>query len=172
MTEHTIKEKLKNPPKALGVELVYTNNVHEAETWLRTHITDCSATAVGFDMEWKPQTVRKECGGTENKTAVLQLAVDTSCLVLHIYHMEKLPDLLVSILKDATVEKIGSAIKDDMSRLERERGLVCCGFVDTQVMAKSLDPSSSEVGLKALAKRYLGIEVPKNKSKATGKKFL
>ena len=153
---------------AEGVEIVYTKNIFEAETWLRTHITDCSASAVGFDIEWKPQFVSKKRGGTENKTAVLQLGVDTSCLVLHIHHMSKLPNLLVSILEDATVLKIGSGIKQDMSKLRRDRGLVCHGVVDTQDVAKSLDPSSTQkVGLKALAERFLGITLAKSKQVST-----
>ena len=168
MTKETTKHKLTQPTVAKGVEIVYTKNIFEAETWLRTHITDCSASAVGFDIEWKPQFVSKKRGGTENKTAVLQLGVDTSCLVLHIHHMSKLPNLLVSILEDATVLKIGSGIKQDMSKLRRDRGLVCHGIVDTQDVAKSLDPSSTQkVGLKALAERFLGITLAKSKRVST-----
>ena len=130
----------------------------------KKNITDCSASAVGFDIEWKPQSVPKKRGGTENKTAVLQLGVDTSCLVLHLHHMSKLPDLLVSVLTDATVLKVGSGIKQDMSKLRRDRGLVCHGIVDTQDVAKSLDPSSTQkVGLKALAECFLGITLTKSK---------
>ena len=77
MTAETIKHELKNPPEASGVEVVYRTNVHEAETWLRTHITDCSGSAVGFDIEWKPQFVSKKHGSAENKTGVLQLGVAT-----------------------------------------------------------------------------------------------
>ena len=159
----TTKHELTQPAEAEGVEVVYTKNVHEAETWLRTHITDCSASAVGFDMEWKPQFVSKKRGGIENKTAVLQLGVDTSCLVLHLHHMNKLPNLLVSILKDATVLKVGSAIKQDVSKLRRDRGLVCYGIVDTQDVAKSHSSSTQKVGLKALAERFLGITLAKSK---------
>ena len=159
----TTKHELTQPAEAAGVEVVYTKNVHEAETWLRTHITDCSASAVGFDMEWKPQFVSKKRGGIENKTAVLQLGVDTSCLVLHLHHMNKLPNLLVSILRDATVLKVGSAIKQDVSKLRRDRGLVCYGIVDTQDVAKSHSSSTQKVGLKALAERFLGITLAKSK---------
>ena len=167
MAAQTIKHELTHPPEAAGVEVVYTKNVLEAETWLRKHITECSATAVGFDIEWKPQFVSKKRGGTESKTAVLQLGVDTSCLVLHIYHMSNLPDGLVAVLTDKKVLKIGSGIKQDVSKLRRDRGLVCQGFVDTQDVAKSLDLSTQKVGLKALAERFLGITLAKSKRVAT-----
>ena len=58
MTKETTKHKLTQPTMAEGVEIVYTKNIFEAETWLRTHITDCSASAVGFDIEWKQEAWR------------------------------------------------------------------------------------------------------------------
>ena len=161
VTEETTKHELTQPAKA--VEVVYTKNVHEADTWLKKNITDCSASAVGFDIEWKPQSVPKKRGGTENKTAVLQLGVDTSCLVLHLHHMSKLPDLLVSVLTDATVLKVGGGIKQDMSKLGRDLDLVCHGIIDTQDVAKSHSSSTQKVGLKALAERFLGITLAKSK---------
>ena len=97
------------------------------------------------------------------RTAVLQLGVDTSCLVLHLHHMSKLPDLLVSVLTDATILKVGSGIKQDMSKLRRDLDLVCHGIVDTQDVAKSHSSSTQKVGLKALAERFLGITLTKSK---------
>ncbi|KAL9967992.1 hypothetical protein ACROYT_G026316 [Oculina patagonica] len=160
----TIRHELTEPAAAAGVKIVYTKDALEAERWLRKHIVDCSARAVGFDIEWKPQFVSKKKGGTESKTAVLQLGVEASCLVLHIYHMSELPRSLVAILTDEKVLKIGSGIKQDASKLTRDRGVVCTGFIDTQEMAKSLPLSATgKIGLKALAERFLGIELRKPK---------
>ena len=159
MTTRTKRHELKSPPEATGVKVVYTNDSLEGEKWLRTHIVDSSATAVGFDIEWKPQFVSKKHGGTEKETAVLQLEVETSCLVLHIYHMSEMPKSLKSILRDENILKIGSAIDKDASKLTRESGLVCRGLVDTQHMATSL--GLQKIGLKALAKQLLGIELDK-----------
>ncbi|XP_078355250.1 3'-5' exonuclease-like [Oculina patagonica] len=156
-TTATIRHELADPPEAIGVEVVYTNNLRDGERWLRKHIVDCSARAVGFDMEWKPQFVSKKKGGEENETAVLQFGVETSCLVLHVYHMGELPKSLSSILIDENILKVGSGIQRDAFKVERDRDLVCKGLVDTQEMAKSF--GLQKVGLKALAKDFLGVEL-------------
>ena len=158
-TGETLKHEITDPSKAAGVEIVYTRDAVEAERWLREHIVDCSSKAVGFDTEQRPQFVSKKDGGTENKTAVLQLGVETSCLVLHIYYMSEMPKSLESILRDENVLKIGSGIDKDASKLTRESGLVCKGLVDTQDMATSL--GLQKIGLKALAEQFLGIELDK-----------
>ena len=158
-TEETIIHEITNPSIAAGVQVVYTRDALEAEQWLREHIVDCSTGAVGFDTEQRPQFVSKKDGGTENETAVLQLGVETSCLVLHIYHMTEMPESLESILRDENILKIGSGIDKDASKLTRERGLVCKGLVDTQHMATSL--GLQKIGLKALAEQFLGIELDK-----------
>ncbi len=166
----TIRHELTRPVEASGVEVVYTNDVFEAESWLKTNIVNCSARAVGFDIEWKPQSVSKKDGGIENKTAVLQLGVEKSCLVLHIYHMSELPKLLISILRDENILKCGVGIKEDALKLHRDKGLVCKGMADIQAMAmKSLGipASAPKLGLKTLAKRYLDIELEKSKEVAT-----
>jgi len=157
--EETIKHEITQPPKAAGVQVVYTRNAVEAERWLRKHIVDCSTKAVGFDTEQKPQFVSKKHGGTENETAVLQLGVETSCLVLHIYHMSEMPKSLKLILRDENILKIGSGIDKDASKFTRESGLICKGLVDTQPMATSL--GLQKIGLKALAERFLGMKLDK-----------
>ena len=158
-SEETITHEITNPSIAAGVQVVYTRDALEAEQWLREHIVDCSTGAVGFDTEQRPQFVSKKDGGTENETAVLQLGVETSCLVLHIYHMTEMPESLESILRDENILKIGSGIDKDASKLTRERGLVCKGLVDTQHMATSL--GLQKIGLKALAEQFLGIKLDK-----------
>lgn len=169
-TAATKRHELTDPPEARGVEVVYTKDLREGERWLRKHIVDCSARAVGFDMEWRPQIVSKKQGGTENETAVLQLAVETSCLVLHIYHMGEFPKSLSSILRDENILKVGSDIKRDALKIERDRDLVCKGLVDTQDMAKA-QFGLQKVGLKALAKHFLGIELEKDTWSANWEQF-
>jgi len=167
----TQRHELSYPFKARGVEVVYTTDVFEAEKWLRAHIVDCSAVAVGFDIEWKPQFVSKKKGGIENETAVLQLAVGTSSLVLHIYYMGKLPESLASILADENILKVGSAIKEDGLKLERHRGLVVKGLADIQLMAKQMCPALQKIGMKALADRFLGIKLDKKQATSNWEGF-
>lgn len=158
----TQRRFLTHPSEASGVEVVYTIDVFEAENWLREHIIDCSARVVGFDIEWKPQFVSIRDGGTENQTAVLQLGVETSCLVLHIYHMSELPRLLISILEDENILKVGVGIEEDASKLRRHRGLLCEGMTDIQKMVQTTK-CKQQFGLKTLAQRFLGIDLEKSK---------
>ena len=160
-TPKTTKHELSYPLIASGVEVVYTTDVSEAKTWLKTHIRNCSARTIGFDIEWKPQFVSKKDGGTQNKTAVIQLAVEDSCLVLHIHYMSRLPKLLKSILRDEEILKVGSGIRQDGLKLERDRGLALKGLEDIQLIATQLDPAMPKTGIKALADRFLGIELNK-----------
>ena len=155
------KYELCYPSIARGVEVVYTSDKLEVENWLKARIKDCSVSAIGCDIEWKPQIVSKKNGGTENPTAVLQLGTEKSCLVLHIYHMIKLPKLLKRILKDTKITKVGSGIENDGFKLERDRGLVLKGLADIQLMAKANYPSMLKTGLQALADRFLGIKLDK-----------
>lgn len=153
------------PYPAEGVEVVYTIDPVEVEAWLKNKIIDCSAQAVGLDIEWKPQFVSKKKGGVENKTAVLQLGVEGSCLVLHLCRMKSTPTLLKNLLRNRKILKVGSGILQDVTKLRRDTGLRCEGMMDTQKMAKSMGiPVSQKLGLKALANRFLGIDLEKPKS--------
>ena len=160
---HTLIHSLPYP--AEGVEVVYTADPVEAEAWLRKNVIDCATPAIGFDIEWKPQFVSKKNGGKENKTAVLQLAVESSCLVLHLHQMKKQPKYLRSVLNSTKILKVGSGILQDVVKLNQDTQLKCIGLIDTQTMAKSVGvPASSKLGLKALAERFLGIHLNKPKS--------
>lgn len=162
------------PYPAEGVEVVYTVDPVEAEAWLRNNIIDCSAQAVGFDIEWKPQFVSKKKGGVENKTAVMQLGVENSCLVLQLCNMKSPPKLLRSILNDKKILKVGSGILQDVTKLRRDTGMVIQGMVDTQKMAKSMGPNAPQkLGLKSLAEHFLGInlEKPKYVSRSNWEKY-
>ena len=165
--------ELSYPLLAQGVKVVYTTDALEAEKWLRYNVIDCptQVSAVGFDIEWKPQFVSKKYGGTENETAVLQLAVDNSCLVLHVYHMDRLPKSLKLVLRDKDILNVGSDIKRDGSKLKRDLGLVLEGLADIQLMAKEIDPSMRKTGLKALAQTFLGIELDKTRAMSNWEKY-
>lgn len=173
MTLITKRYELSYPLLAQGVKVVYTTDALEAEKWLRYNVIDCptQVSAVGFDIEWKPQFVSKKYGGTENETAVLQLAVDNSCLVLHVYHMDRLPKSLKLVLRDKDILKVGSDIKRDGSKLKRDLGLVLEGLADIQLMAKEIDPSMRKTGLKALAQTFLGIELNKETAMSNWEKY-
>lgn len=173
MTLTTKRYKLSYPLLAQGVKVVYTTDALEAEKWLKYNVIDCptQVSAVGFDIEWKPQFVSKKYGGTENETAVVQLAVENSCLVLHVYYMDRFPKSLKLVLRDKDILKVGSDIQKDGSKLKRDLGLVLEGLADIQLMAKKIDPSMRKTGLKALAQTFLGIELNKKTAKSNWEKY-
>ena len=111
----------KNPLEATGIKGVYTNDSFKGEKWQRNNIVGSSATAVGFDIEWKLQFVGKKHGGTENETAVLQLGVEGSCLVLHIYYISEMQRSLKLILRGENILKVGIGIDLNTPRSSREK---------------------------------------------------
>ena len=155
---HTLIHSLPYP--AEGVEVVYTSDPVEVEAWLRNNVVDCFAQAVGFDTSERKRRLKSEKKGeNENKTAVLQLAVESSCLVYHLYNVTTPPKVLASVLSDEKISKIGSEILQVAAKVKKDTGLKCFGLVDTKTLAKSLGiGTSKKLQLKSLAKRLLGIE--------------
>lgn len=74
---------------------------------------------LGFDMEW---TTRFVAGQPPGKTAVLQLALGPAhkggaVFVFHVLHLQPLPPLLVKVLCDGRVKKVGVGIGNDVCKL-------------------------------------------------------
>lgn len=70
-------------------------------------------------MEW---TTRFVAGQPPGKTAVLQLALGPAhkggaVFVFHVLHLQPLPPLLVKILCDGRVKKVGVGIGNDVCKL-------------------------------------------------------
>ena len=152
------------PEQARGIHVTYTNDPIEAEAWLRNNVIDLYTTALGLDIEWKPQFIKKKLGGKENKTAVLQLSTVTATLVLHIIHLRTLPRYLAEVLADQNVLKVGCGIRPDVIKLLKDTGLQCKGVVDLVALAsKSGYTKQHGQGLKKLALNVLGIELNKPK---------
>ena len=152
------------PEQARGVQVTYTNDPVEAEAWLRNNVIDIESRALGFDIEWKPQFIKKKLGGKENKTAVLQLSTETAVLVLHIIHVKTLPRYLPDILADQNIFKVGCGIRSDVLKLLKDTGLQCKGVVDlAELASRSGYTKEHGQGLKKLANSVLGIEMNKPK---------
>ena len=152
------------PEQARRVHITYTNDPIEAEAWLRNNVIDLGSTALGFDIECKPQFVKKKLGGKENKTAVLQLSTEVSVLVLHIKHVQTLPRHLAEILANHSILKVGCGIRHDVIKLLKDTRLQCKGAIDlVDVASKSGYTKQHGLGLKNLAKNLLGIEMAKPK---------
>ena len=152
------------PEQARGVHVTYTNDPVEVEAWLRNNVMDIDTRALGFDIEWKPQFIKKKLGGKENKTAVVQLSTETAVLVLHIIHVKTLPRHLVDVLANQDILKVGCGIHPDVIKLLKDTGLQCKGAIDlVELASRSGYTKQHGQGLKTLAMSVLGIEMIKPK---------
>ena len=160
----TEEVELDKPEQAKGVKATYTNDPLEGEAWLRNNVINARETALGFDMEWRPQFLKKKLGGKENRTAVLQLSTQSACLVLHIFHAEVLPKYLSEILRNEDIVKVGCGIHRDVVKLLRDTGLHCKGVVDLGQLASKIGCTKDQgLSLKALGQNLLGLEMGKQK---------
>ncbi|XP_028393467.1 Werner Syndrome-like exonuclease [Dendronephthya gigantea] len=163
---YTIRMEIEgSPEQARGVQVTYTNDPIETDAWLRNNIMDTDCRAIGFDMEWRPQFVKKKLGGKENKTAVLQLSTETDSLVCHLKHVKPLPRYLPEVLANENIRKVGCGIRPDVIKLLKDTGLQCKGAVDLAELAKISGYTKEHgQGLKTLANNLLGLELNKPKS--------
>lgn len=160
---YTISMQIQGQPEeAKGVDVTYTNDPVEAEAWLRNNVVDIDTRALGFDMEWKPQFIKKKHGGKENRTAVLQLSTETATLVLHIIHMPTPPRYLVDILVNEFIVKVGSSIGPDVNKLLRDIGLPCKGVLELVDLASRAGYTKEHGrGLRTLSRNVLEIQISK-----------
>ncbi|XP_052176374.1 3'-5' exonuclease-like [Diospyros lotus] len=117
---------------------------------------------VGLDCEWKPNLDASKI----NRTATLQLCVDTKCLILQLFYMDRIPQILEAFLNDSNVTFVGVEVDDDVMKLRSEYGLgYCntCNTVDIQQLAMSRWPLLyyRKPGLKALANRVANLPMEK-----------
>ena len=120
------------------------------------------APALGFDIEWKPESDGK------HETAVLQLACMLTSVVFHLSALPKnapIPEALLAILCNPNITKAGVGAIQDAKRLEsdfRTRGLSSPenglkGVVNCERMAKC------DMGLAKMCEIYLERALPKDK---------
>ncbi len=82
---------------------------------------------IGFDTETKP-SFRK---GTVNGVALLQLATDSTALLIRLKDTG-IPQCLVDFFENPQLLKIGAAIQDDIKALQKITPFVPSGFLDLQ----------------------------------------
>jgi exonuclease 3'-5' domain-containing protein 2 len=62
---------------------------------------------IGFDIEWRPNFIK---GRPENRVACVQLADQSGVAIIQVSGMTSLPEILVQILQDAGIMKVGVGI--------------------------------------------------------------
>lgn len=90
-----------------------------------------SASILGFDTETKPSFKK----GQLHTVSLLQLSTPSTCYLFRLNRIG-LPPLLVDILQDPAVLKVGLSVHDDFHALRRLGPLEPAGFIDLQQFVK------------------------------------
>ncbi|XP_076918916.1 3'-5' exonuclease-like [Bidens hawaiensis] len=145
------------------IETTVTTKATITEQWvndiLSTHAND-SMVVVGLDVEWRPHPIRS----MSNKSATLQLCVDTKCIILQLFYIDEIPETLKTFLLNPTFTFVGIEVQDDILKLKNEYGLDCAKSADIRVAAIKKWPGRfRRPGLKDLAMDVLGMHMKKPK---------
>ncbi len=108
----------------------------------------------GFDTETRP-SFRK---GKLYKTALVQLAASDKAFLFRI-NLTGIPDLLVEILEDRDIIKVGVALKHDLISLQKIRSFSPGGFIDLQQYVEQF--GIKDKGLRKLTANILGLRLVK-----------
>jgi len=133
-------------------EIVVISSDEELIRWLPLLVTE---SVLGFDTETKP-TFRK---GELNSIALLQLANSHLALLIRLKHTG-IPKPLISLLQNASILKIGAAIRDDLKALQKVKAFTPQGFIDLQNIVA--DYGIGELGVRKMAAIVLGKKVSKS----------
>lgn len=114
---------------------------------------------VGLDLEW-------EFGLYVGRTAVMQLATATDIFVIQLSRMPTVPGSLIDMLQDPRIHKVGVAIQQDLSKMERDFGIRSVGGLELSRVASELDPERwtkrrTLISLRDLCMTYLQHDLDK-----------
>jgi ribonuclease D len=112
-------------------------------------------TVFGFDTETKPSFKK----GTRNKVSLVQLANQDMAVLIRINRIG-IPDGLAEILSNNKKIKIGVAIKDDLSGLNKMKPFIPAGFVELQNYVKEFGILAN--GLREMTAILLGYRISKS----------
>ncbi|XP_021734840.1 Werner Syndrome-like exonuclease [Chenopodium quinoa] len=98
-----------------------------------------------------------------NKSATLQLCIDTKCLIIQLFYLDYLPKSLKDFMGWPNFTFVGVEVADDVAKLRDEYGLICARSRDIQAHALGLWPIRwyRKPGLKVLARDIAGLYMAK-----------
>jgi len=109
---------------------------------------------IGFDTETKPSFKK----GQKNKIAILQLSTENEAFLFRIHRF--FPIEIISILEDENINKVGTAIRDDILGLKKYHKFTQAGFVELQDYVNQFNIEAN--GLKKIAAIVLDSRISKN----------
>ena len=113
---------------------------------------------LGFDTETRPSFKK----GKMNEVSLLQLSNADQAFLFRLNYIG-LPNSLRKLLEDASVLKIGLALRDDLKALRRLGEFEPNGFIELQDIAQENEVPHN--GLKKLAAMFLKYRISKARSK-------
>lgn len=140
------------------VRIEYFVSAADADAWIKREHLNTAGTVLGLDCEWRPTFFK----GQTSAIALLQLATQTSCALIHLTHLAPGP-FLRKVLDNPEVLKVGVGIAHDVELLLQTRKLRVRGLIDVGELAAAKDSSLSGHSLKRLGLALLGIESWKRK---------
>lgn len=114
---------------------------------------------VGLDVEWRPHMI----SGMSNKSATLQLCIDTKCLILQLFYMDVIPQSLKNFLMNRKFIFVGVEVEMDVEKLKNEYGLDCARSADIRSATIKRWPNMyfRKPGLKHLARDVASLHMEK-----------
>ncbi|THU81593.1 ribonuclease H-like protein [Dendrothele bispora CBS 962.96] len=79
---------------------------------------DSTVIHIGFDTEWDFSTDTGSSGS--QKTAMVQIALESTVYLLRVAFLKKLPSPMVTLLESSQIVKVGKNIGQDLSKLNRD----------------------------------------------------
>lgn len=120
----------------------------EAENILRNQ------TLLGYDTETRPAFQK----GLQYKVSLLQLATADTALLFRL-HSIPLSPVIIAVLENKEVFKVGAAIKEDINGMQRLARFRPAGFIDLQ--KRVAEWGVEELSVKKMAAIVLGIKISK-----------
>ena len=127
------------------VQIFNKSSVSQIETALATiqelliELPESENITIGFDLEWIVDITPGK--SRQGKTAVATIAHDNTIYLLQIarLHGNKFPRALTNFCLEPCIIKVGSRIKSDLQRLQKESGSEreFSGFIELAHMAKA-----------------------------------
>ncbi len=109
---------------------------------------------LGFDTESRPSFTR----GVVNRMALVQLSPDTPAVLIRINN-RNVPRELIRILENRNILKVGAAVRDDISGIQKRCPFRANGFIDLQHLA--VEYGISDKSLKKIAAIVMGCRLSK-----------
>lgn len=110
---------------------------------------------IGFDTETRP-SYRK---GKLNRVALLQLATDDLCFLFRL-NLIGFPSVLIQLLSDSKIQKIGLSLNDDFRSLSRRMKFTPRNFIDLQKIVAEYN--IEDIGLQKIYALLFHKRISKN----------